>query len=173
MTNVDFFREFAANTEIKDSEYFIEHTRIRKWDANLYDGDDNLPVKMFHYTLSIQPIVNDVFTLTHMEYRGSIFCLVKSDLDDLVDKDVSGNKTGKYDTHVKPLIDAGGIIALINKFNRCRYDIPITYSRVIEVYNDLDFNGDGILIEYVMRIDKNKESLIGYVADGYIENGYF
>lgn len=160
MTNVDFFRQFAASTiENVKVAYYFEHGRQSRVDANLFDGTET-QVKMFHYTRDIIDRSNEMNTVLGVEYRGTIYCIVKSDLDDLVDKDEqvgqSVIKNGKYDKHVKPLIDEGGILSEIRRFNRCDFDYDLTFSRIIEVYNFLDYNGDGIAFDYTLYIPNER-----------------
>ena len=162
MTNVDFFRLFADEViENVKQAYHFEHGRSRRADANLYDGSDTKPIKMFHYTQPGGIIVrkNDSGATIGVEYRGTCYCIKKSNLDELVDKSQIVNNTtnyvGKYDTYVKGLIDGGGIIKEIIDFNACEYDHDLNFTRISEVYNDLDFNGDGIAFEYTLYIEND------------------
>jgi (2Fe-2S) ferredoxin len=160
MTNVDFFREFAALVvENVKPAYFFEHGRQSRVDANLFDEDDNR-IKMFHYTREFVERANQVGTVLGVEYRGTIYTVVKSDLDDLVDKEIIEDdepvKDGKYDKHVKPLINGGSLFKLIRSFNNCTYDYELTFTRIVEIYNFLDYNADGIAFDYTLFIPNDR-----------------
>jgi hypothetical protein len=156
MTNVSFFRAFAADTTTvtaKNTEYYFEHSREDY--SNLYDGEspDDDQIKMFHYTDDIDVIKNESNRVEAVEYKGSVLMLVKSGMDEVIDVQMGGEKEkGKYELYVKPMIEGGGIVKYIIDYNSCTdvHDLDIT--DIKEVYNMIDFNGDGIWFKYTLKI---------------------
>ena len=155
-TNVDFFRNFAADkttVTAKNVAYYFEHSREDF--ANLFDADseDDDQIKMFHYTDSIEVVVNESSFVDGVKYTGSILMLLKSSLDETIDVQKGFDSAdGKYELYVKPMIEDGGIIKHIVDYNSCNTDYEISFSDLKEVYNMFDFNADGIWFKYELLI---------------------
>lgn len=157
MTNVDFFRAFAADTTDKLAYYF-EHSRVELDFSNLYGADsaDDTQVKMFHYTVKPTPRKNESGRIEGTDYEGSIFFVIKSDLDEVIDTQVNTDSSdGKYELRVKQLIDEGGIADQICKYNVCNDHWDLNFeSGMEEIYNVFDDNFDGIIMTYNLYIRK-------------------
>lgn len=157
-TNVSFFRAFAADkttVSAKTVAYYFEHDRSNLDFANLFDADgeaDN-QIKMFHFTETIVPEINESSYVDGMRYTGRILMLLKSDLDETIDvqKDVD-SEDGKYELYVKDMIENGGELKKIIDYNACNTDYDISFSELKEVYNFFDWNGDGIWFKYELFI---------------------
>ena len=158
MTNVDFFRDFAADTTSKKNVYYFEHSRETLDFSNLFDADsaEDDQLKIFHFTDSIEVELNEAGDLVvGVKYSGKILALIKSDLDETVDTQKNTkSEDGKYEKRVKELIEDGGVIAEIISFNNCDtdYDKEISFSDLKEVYNMFDWNGDGVFFKYEVVI---------------------
>lgn len=158
-TNVSFFRDFAEDKKTvtaKNTEYYFEHSRESLDYSNLFDTDreDDDQIKMFHFTRSIDVIKNDSSYVKGVKYSGSIYMLLKSDIDETIDvqKGVDSEE-GKYELYVKSMIENGGLIKQIIDFNSCNTEYEISFSDIREIYNFLGFNGDGIGFKYELMID--------------------
>lgn len=156
MTNVDFFRAFAADittVTAKTVDYYFEHSRGDF--ANLYDADSETDdqIKMFHYTDSIDLNVNDSNYVESVSYKGSILMLLKSDLDGVIDVQKEVDKEdGKYELYVKPMIDGGGVAKQIIDYNSCTDVHELSISDIKELYNMFDVNADGLFFKYELKI---------------------
>ena len=151
MTNVDIIRKFAD-----EKGYYFEHGRDTHDFANLYDADseNDSQIKIFHWTSGFRSRKNGSGAITGVDYRGAMFILIKSDLDETIDvqKDVPVNE-GKYEKRVKPLIDGGGFEKELIDYICFDYDYE-TDGEAQEVYNLFDFNADGIWIKYKLFVEK-------------------
>ncbi len=158
MTSVDYFRAFAADTSSKTRAYYFEHSREDLDFSNLFDADgpEDDQLKMFHFTDSIDPEVNESGSVEGVRYTGQILALKKGDMaNEVIDVQKGGDKAdGKYEKRVKALIEDGGLVAEIVTFNECSttYQKEISFSDLKEVYNLFDFNGDGIWFRYEIFI---------------------
>jgi len=155
MTNVDFFRAFAADVSTKAEAYYFEHSREDF--ANLYDADSaaDTQIKMFHYTdpRGINVVTNESGAVEDVEYNGEILMLIKSDIDEVIDGQKGQDyDQGKYEGRVKALIENGGLIAEILAYNNCNTNYEIEFSGLSEIYNMFDFNADGIHFRYKITI---------------------
>ena len=108
---------------------------------------------MFHYTDSIEVVVNESSFVDGVKYSGYILMLLKSSLDETIDVQKGFDSAdGKYELYVKPMIEDGGIIKHIVDYNSCNTDYEISFSDLKEVYNMFDFNADGIWFKYELLI---------------------
>ncbi len=156
MTNVDFFRAFAADkttVTAKNVAYYFEHSRTDF--ANLYDADSQTDdqIKMFHYSKTIVVETNESGYVEGVRYTGDLLMLLKSDLDEVLDVQKDGDAVdGKYELYVKDMIEDGAILKLIIDYNSCNTDYELIFSNLVEAYNMFDWNGDGIAVEYELFI---------------------
>lgn len=156
-TNVDFFRSFAEDTSGTKECYYFEHSRDELDFSNLYDAespeDDQLKIVHFTNPRGVNVLVNDSSKVEGVMYRGAVFALYKSDLDQTLDVQAGNEKSdGKYEKYVKCLIENGGVLAEIADFNACNDNYDFSSSGASEVYNMFDWNGDGIFFEYELTI---------------------
>lgn len=115
-TNVTFLRAFAADTATHDSEesYFFAHDRKEFDFANLMEPSEQ--IKMFHYTMGFRVMNNQSGGIEGVTYKGIIMAGSNSDFSDVIDNHGGDVETARYNVHVKPLIEGGGLIAEIINF---------------------------------------------------------
>ena len=171
MTNVDFFTEFAAT-----QDYFFWHDRyFRDYTSKLTATDEDDPqVKIVHNTdrNGITVNKNDVNEIISSTYRGTIYAVIKSSIDEMIHNPTP--EDGKYQKRVKDLIEDGGIQAEILEFMGCDPIVDLTMSNMNEEYNVFSDVFDGVSFQYVLTIRKGVNFPdLGYVVSGYVEDGYF
>lgn len=114
----------------------------RKDFANLYNGDEQVgdenPI-MFLDPIVITETFGDYNEVISTNYTGS-FMLVKSSHIDEEDYNT------RYQKYIKPVIDES--LKIIKDTIRCDGEFSIAVWRSTEVINMLDFNGDGVVINY-------------------------
>jgi hypothetical protein len=157
MTNVDFFRLFSLNLASHSSgkTYFFAHDRKSLDFSNLEEGTSPLDdqIKLFHFTTGIRTITYPSGGVEGVVYKGVLIAALKSDFTNVIDAQQGVDEdTARYNVHVKPLIDGGGIVAEIVDFNSCNTDHEIIFGEATEVYGLFDANMDGIWIPYTMTI---------------------
>jgi len=171
MTNVDFFRDFAAETTmatVKTDAYYFEHDTEMQAIGNFMQstGTNDTQKKMFHFTYpeGIIPIQNDSDNTTGVKYRGE--CLVLVQADPGLPVDVQGGiaeNTGRYTANIKDMVDQGEILRQLREYatqlnitalaaggDNTYYTIRI--QSVTEVYGQMGFYGDGIAFKYELTI---------------------
>lgn len=114
----------------------------RKDFSNLYDGDeqigDETPI-VFLDPIQITESFGEMNDLESTNYAGSLMIILSSDIDE-EDYDT------RYQTYIKPVIES--TVAKIKESIQCDGELSIETWRLTEVINALDFNGDGIIINY-------------------------
>lgn len=155
-TNVDFFRAFCADTTYKDEAYYFEHSREELDYSNLFDADsaEDSQVKCFHYTQGIDPLINESGGNEGRTYRGTLVFILKSDFDGVIDVQQGvGVNDGKYTKHVKDLIQGAESVAEeIAEYNYCNDGYDLSFTNMRELYNFMDVNGDGVIVDYELTI---------------------
>lgn len=130
--------EFLKNIA-EDNNWVFEYSRSDY--QNLYDEMTNDEVHLF-----VDPITTDSnFSESGFQektYSGKMMILVGSDIDE--------DYQTKYDENIKPLID-GALQILIDTLV-CA-DAEINQFKTTEVINLFDFNLDGILINYNIKLN--------------------
>jgi hypothetical protein len=159
MTNVDFFRAFAASEDatVKTDVYYFEHNREALDFANIVTASEegDIQRKIFHFTTKIDPLQNESGNTWAVDYSGALLVLIPS--DPMQAPDVQNNQAandGRYEAIVKDMIDEGGVMAEIYNFNNLDgYNHDLRMYDVEEVYGDLAIHGDGIMFKYDIRIE--------------------
>ena len=110
--------------------------------SNLYDGDeqvgDTTPL-VFLDPVQITESFGDMNDLETTNYAGSMMILLSSDLDE-EDYDI------RYQKYIKPLINT--TLNVIKDGIKCDGIYSIITWRTTEIINALDFNADGVIINY-------------------------
>ena len=161
MTNVDFWRSFAANTDssVKSIQYYFEHNRESLDFANLLkaEGPDDRQYKIIHFTNpnGIIPQINEHGGLTAMRYLGTVLILVPANAKGVIDVQAGTDEDkGRYTENVKPMIDNGGVLAQVQNFNMLTSTQHLLrLSDVREIFGILGLNGDGIMFKYDLKIE--------------------
>jgi hypothetical protein len=107
---------------------------------NLYDEATTEKIHLFIDPIKIDSSFSDSGFETKT-YTGFFMLLFSSDVDE--------DYTVKYETHIKPLITTG--TQVIKDLILCS-EYTINKFQTIEVINRLDFNLDGVIVNYSITI---------------------
>ncbi len=171
MTNVDFFRAFAAYVDpyplpertkpFKSSPYYFEHNREALDYANIFSADEDDEEKseytkyIFHFTEpnGIKLRNNGSGKIESIEYSGRLLIVEPSDTQKPIDVQGGEAAEGRYELHAKPMIDGGGVMQQIADYNNLtinEYQLELLPGE--EVYGILGMHGDGIWMGYRLTI---------------------
>lgn len=140
MTNVDFFDAFCLDTTTKSNAYYFEHDTPKQEFQKLFDSAPE-DTRVFHWTRSVKPVINDSGHTEGVEYKGM---LVIGREDPKKADGVPYNQKGqdkakgKYTLYVKSFIEDGGVFKEIEQYNRRNNtsdNHQITWGDGFEVYN--------------------------------------
>ena len=112
--------------ELKCNQVYFLHDRNVRNKANTQDG-----------------------TSERITFTGSVFLVVKSDCDKPFFKEkMQQDKKNKYESNIEPLLE------LVGKFEKsfnCS-DYTLSNIQITDVVDLLDFNADGLFIEYTINV---------------------
>lgn len=124
MTDVDFFRAFAADTTVISgkSEYYYEYTRQSLDFSGLFsaesENDTQLKILHYHAPKGIKFITNESGNVHRVRFRGSLLMVRIGNPQSYPDVQ-RGNSVndGIYESQLKPIIDSGGIPLEMANYN--------------------------------------------------------
>lgn len=156
MTAPEFFRGFCEDISLegKPDHYYFEHSRSSLDFSALFDETDPFDGhrKMFHWTERFRVVKNESGGVEGVRYFGSIVVLVKADLSLPIDVQQGQVYTdGRWYNNVRPMVEDGGVQALIAQYNNCLTEpIDLILNDAEEIYDDprLEWAGDGIGFTY-------------------------
>lgn len=113
--------------------------------ANLEDLDEVEKAKpqLFLDPVKFKENKSDLNVVESITYSGFFMLVKSSDLDEV-------SYDFRYTTYIKPLIDTQ--LLKIEDTIRCAYSVVFNQWEVSEVINYLDFNFDGIIVNYQITI---------------------
>lgn len=109
---------------------------------NLYDGVHDNGVIMFLDPLQSSENLGPRGNTESVDWSGSFLLSVSSDID-------SEDYETRYEQTIKPIVD--GKYSDFKQFFKCRPEISIESLKTTEVINSLDFNVDGLSVNFVIR----------------------
>lgn len=116
----------------------------RKDFANLYNEVESNQTQIILDPVQITESFGEYNQVESKEYQGTFMVLVSSDIDE---KDYDY----RYQTYIKPILEES--MNTIKNSIKCSGVLSITVWRTIEIINILDYNMDGIVINYTVRSD--------------------
>lgn len=116
----------------------------RKDFANLYNEVESNQTQIILDPVQITESFGEYNQVESKEYQGTFMVLVSSDIDE---KDYDY----RYQTYIKPILEES--MNTIKNSIKCSGVLSITVWRTIEIINILDYNMDGIVINYNVRSD--------------------
>ena len=117
----------------------------RKDFQNLFDEVEvKNKTHIFLDAVEQEEVSNDNNITEAIIYSGRFMLVYSSDIDEQ-DYDT------RYQNYIKPILD--GDLKTIKEMIRCGYEVTFNQWKTIEVINALDYNFDGIIVNFNIKID--------------------
>ena len=117
----------------------------RKDFQNLFDEvETKNKSHIFLDVVEEEEVLNDNNIAEAIIYSGRFMVVYSSDIDE-VDYET------RYLNYIKPILD--GDLKTIKEAIRCNYEVKINLWKKIEIINFLDYNFDGIIVNFNITLD--------------------
>lgn len=122
-------------------------TYARQDFQNLFDEVEKKEIPhIFLDPVEIEDNENDSGVVESKIYSGSFMIVLSSDFDE-------ENYEVRYQKYIKPILDEA--VIKTKDFIRCgEDDVSFNLWKTIEVINSLDYNFDGVIVNYNLTIDE-------------------
>ena len=118
---------------------------------NLFEAAEQKAVShIFLDPVGVLDVDNDAGVTEQKIYSGSFMILYSSNIDEL-------SYDARYQNYIKPIVS--GDLRTINNAIRCTYEGSIESWDIAEVINMFDYNLDGVICTYKIRLNDEEEAI--------------